>query len=136
MYEINLIKDGNNYYYKSKNEFGQIILLKLTSVMTYKHISYWVCFQIGKRKDGYKYMQTTGKDGLKSLIWAKNCIKNFIESIKNRTNFYLTDETLKYSVIIQWDDNRRRNVYYYGLKSLRFYYGMIDGIKVLIKDIK
>lgn len=139
MYDIELKTSTvwmNSFSYTSKNDSGQIIHLLLSGERKQKHIFYFVMFQIGKRKDGFQYMKTTGKDGLKSLFWAKNCIKHFIEYLKNQSYTLETDKDIKHTVVVQWNDNRRRNTYYRGLKSLKFYYGMYDGGKCLMHDIK
>lgn len=141
MYKINLEKNkeySNVYKYTTKNEAGQILCLEITEYQTNKHNFYWVMFHIGKRKKGFQYMETTGKDGLKSLFWAKNCIIDFIDYIKNRLiNYHITDSYLfKHTIVLTWDDNKRREAYYRGLKSLRFYYGVYDNRKVLMYNIK
>lgn len=136
MYEIELRYGKWKSVYKTKNEQGQILTLEFLTEDTQKHLFYFVTFYIGKRKEGYQYMKTTGKDGLKSLIWAKNCIKHFINYIKELPFYLPTDNELKHTIVIQWEDNRRRDAYYYGLKSLKFYYGMYNGMKTLMHDIK
>jgi len=136
MYEIKLEEDAeywDHYKYTSKNDKGQILTLKISSVLTSKNIKYYILFYIGtKRKKGFQFMEGTGKDGLKSLIWARNCIKDFISELPKSWRY---KKYSKHSIIVQWDDNRRRNTYYYGLKSLGFYYGVDYLRKSLIKNI-
>jgi len=138
MYEI-VLKPNNKYkdiyYYITKNEAGQILFLELECDSTNKCDWYYVKLQIGKRKEGYQFLKVTGKDGLKSLIWAKNCIKHFIEYIKNKPNYWITDKTIKSKIVIHWDDTQRQNVYLRGLKNLKFYYGVCEKRKALICDI-
>ena len=135
MYEINLLEDKDyyDYYYTSKNEKGQIITLNITSETLNRSIKYYIGFYIGKRKKGFQYMAATGKDGIKSLVWAKNCIKNFIESLQCHHRFSMYEE---HYIIVQWDDNKRRNAYERGLKPLGFYYGVDYLKKSLIYKFK
>ena len=138
MYKINLEEKGNNkYYYTTKNEAGQILYLEFSEERTQKHVFYFVMFHIGKRKKGFQYMTTIGKDGLKSLIWAKKCIKHFIKHINSKDTYYWnTDKDIKHTIVVFWDDNKRRDAYYYGLKTLRFYFGVYEGRKGLMCNIK
>ena len=129
MYEINLIKDNkyiDTYYFKTKNELNQTLYLEIFNSNWSElalNKTYNITFKINtKRKHGYQYLKQIGKDGLKSLIWAKNCIKYFIES-KLKENDLIT---------IYADDIQRFNVYTRGLKDLKFYISKIDNYKVLI----
>ena len=129
MYEINLIKNEDyidSYYFKAKNELNQTLYLEIYNSNCYEFISnktYVVTFKINtKRKHGYQYLKQVGKDGLKSLIWAKSCIKYFIDNV-------LKEDDL---ILIYADDNQRFNVYTRGLKDLKFYVSKIDNYKVLI----
>lgn len=138
MYDIKLKPSDTYrdiYHYTSKNEAGQILFLELQCEKTQKHDWYYVKLQIGKRKQGFQFLKVTGKDGLKSLIWAKNCIEHFIEYIKDRPNYWVSDKDLKSSIVIHWDDTQRQTVYLRGLKTLKFYYGVCDNRKSLICDI-
>ena len=84
MYEINLTKSTeymDTYYFKTKNELNQILYLEIFN-SNWSEFSlnktYYVMFKINtKRKHGYQYLKQIGKDGLKSLMWAKKCIKYF-----------------------------------------------------------
>ena len=101
MYEIKLTENPNyydTYHYISKNDKGQLINLILTPDVTNKHVKYYVQFYIGKRKHGYQFGIETGKDGLKSLIWAKNCIKDFIVNIQKHYRFKHYE---KHSIVVQ-----------------------------------
>ena len=136
MYEIELKEHKeyyNYYYYTAKNENGQILNLEFDGWPNNKSITYYVKFFIGKRKQGYQFLNQTGKDGLKSLIWAKNCIKHFIENVQLPSKFnYLTSQT----IAICWDDSQRRDVYTWGLKSLGFMIDVVDNKKALIYKFK
>jgi len=112
-YQINSSKnDWDDVIYKTKNEFGQLLNLTF-ECEGYSNLIYWnVVFWIGKRKNGYEWNQQTGRDGLKSLLWAKSCIIDFINNVdhKNKINH----------LCIGWDDNRRKKTYMWGLKDLGF----------------
>ena len=122
------------YTYKSKNSQNQIISFEVwrDNWNSSKPKNIWkVCFYItNKRKKGFQYLTETGKDGIKSLIWAKNCLIDFIEFCKNSR--YSTYENV---IIIQFDDIRRRNVYNYGLKSLGFKFGFYENRESLILNL-
>lgn len=129
MYEINLTKNNeyiDTYYFKTKNELNQTLYLEIFNSNWSEFAltkTYNVTFKINnKRKHGYQYLKQVGKDGLKSLIWAKNCIKYFIENILKENDL----------ITIYADDIQRFNVYTRGLKDLKFYISKIDNYKVLI----
>jgi hypothetical protein len=75
--------------------------------------------------------KSTGKDGLKGLIWARNKIKEFEEFIIDNKWFKGT-----FIISVSWDDNRRRKVYEYGLKPLGFKIEWLNSKKQLVKRIK
>lgn len=107
-----------DYIYKSRNEHGQSITLECYVFEEDKinNKIYWnVSFHIGKRKrilKDFEDMTTTGKDGIKSLLWAKNCIIDVRKNIKKDYKDY------KNIICIYWTDKRRRDVYYKNLKEL------------------
>lgn len=115
IYEINREKETdyrNAYYYKSKNEQNQIITFSFYE--TDKIGEYYVTFFItSKRKKGFQKLITTGKDGIKSLLWAKECL---IDAIKYLKEF---KSDAKY-IIVGADDERRRKVYQRSLIPLGF----------------
>ena len=92
----------DHYIYKSRNECNQITT---------------------KRKHGYQEGKTTGKDGIKSLLWAKKCLLDFIDYAKWK---FPGD-----SIEVYPDDERRRKVYEYALLPLGFKI-MKDKYKTLI----
>lgn len=113
MYEIKSNMDDGyvaSFTYKSRNSLNQIIECNI--YMTYNK-NFWVKFFITtKRKDGYQKGKCTGRDGLKSLLWAKNCIIDFI---KNESKPY---KGLK--LIVCADGERRWNTYNRSLIPLGF----------------
>lgn len=113
MYEINRCINKaykDSYYYKTRNECNQIIFLEIFKVNEgYFNVMFYIT---DKRKKGFQYKAITGKDGIKSLIWAKNCIKDFLKFAKRRFSGQRME--------IYADDERRRKAYEYGLIPLGF----------------
>jgi len=72
-------------------------------------------------------LKTTGKDGVAGLLWAKNKIKEFEILIKE------IHENV--TICIYWDDNRRRNIYEWGLRKEGYKMGRIFDKKCLCKKI-
>ena len=115
MYEFKVFTKDNDIKYQTVNANGQTIrLIFYKWYYPYKRrIDWYVCFDIvDKRKHSYRYGEETGTDGLKSLIWAKNCINDFI------TNEI--DREVDNVIIVQWDNAQRKRVYERGLKNLGF----------------
>lgn len=84
-----------------------------------------------KRKDkAFDFMKNTGKDGLATLLFARKAIVAFESFVEEKTYHYKD-----IFIVVGWEDNRRRNVYERGLKSLGFEFGMLDNKKHLIKKI-
>jgi len=79
-YEISVeVSPAGILTYKSKNSCGQIMRLIITPE-EYSNLIYWtIVLWVNKRKNGYSYMKQTGKDGIKSLLWAKSCVKHFLD---------------------------------------------------------
>ena len=113
MYDINREKDESYedcYVYKSKNEHGQVIVCEgYKTTDGYINFSFYIST---KRKDGYQEGKTTGKDGIKSLLWAKRCLLNFIEFSKEKFKRKI--------LIVHPDDKKRRIVYERSLIPLGF----------------
>ena len=127
MYDVDIKKHKHYYkayYFKTKNMFNQTLFLEIyPERISQKNTMYFVTFTINnKRRQGYQYLKSTCKDGLKSLIWAKQCIKYFINNILNSGE----------SVVIYADNSQRFKVYEYGLKKLKFEIQNILGNKALI----
>lgn len=117
MYDIKWIKDNNYldcYYCRSKNEKGQTILCEFYPYRyNTRNIEFNFEFSIKqKRKINFPEGEITGKDGIKSLIWAYNSLKKAIEIIKSR---------YPGSILTIWgDDERKRNIYNHYLIPLGF----------------
>lgn len=86
-----------------------------------------------KRKDKPNiFLKRTGKDGLKTLLFAKKAIKEFEPYIIEQYGRCHQ----KMFINIQWTDNKRRDIYYRGLKDIGYKFTMFNGSKVLSKRIK
>lgn len=97
------------YQYKAKNSCNQLLTLTIARDGN----DFWVCFFItSKRKKGYQKLQQTGKDGLSSLLWAKNCVINWISNYRERYKGC--------RLCISHDDKRRAEVYKRSLSSIGF----------------
>ena len=115
----------NNFSYKSKNSANQIMELKILNIYPNEK-RFWVSFCVmTKRKHGFLENVSTGKSGISSLLWAKNCLKDFISWAKI-SGFYTGWE-----ISIFPSNKQRKIVYDYGLKDLGFK-SCYDNPKVLI----
>lgn len=112
--------------YVSKNSSGQKIHLSFAKYVNGLDVVWYPFLWFGKRKLGYQYLKQTGKDGLKSLFWAKQQMKTFIDELNPRYN---------HTIVVQWDDNRRRDVYIRGLKELGFYMSIMNKKKSLLLKV-
>jgi len=113
------IKNKNDYKYRVKNSKGQIVELEIWVYYSDReqlteYLS--VTLSVNKKRKGYEYGKETGKAGIESLLIAKKILKYHIDKVLKRQRFY----KWTYYIIIWWDDSRRRDVYYRGLKDLGF----------------
>lgn len=84
-----------------------------------------------KRKQSeYNYGKTTGKDGLKGLLWARGRIVEFEEFIKEK------HKGIPVIIYCSWDDNRRRKAYERGLRNKGYKFNHLFGYKVLSKTVQ
>lgn len=77
-------------------------------------------------------LKQTGKDGLSSLLFAKQAIVEFEEYILNDWGSYHKEIYLK----VLWEDSKRKRVYERGLKDLGFFFSIHNGDRCLLKKIK
>lgn len=77
-------------------------------------------------------LHATGKDGLKTLFFARKAILDFEKFIVEKYG----NCHEKMFINIQWDDNRRRDLYYKGLSNHGYSFGCFNGLKALSKQIK
>jgi hypothetical protein len=122
----------NNYYDTCVLDSGQTIRIEFNESWSKRRYYYSVYLVISdKRKSANKtYMKSTGRDGLKGLLWARRKITEFEDFIKN------VCQGIPVVIYTTWDDNRRRNIYEYGLQKLGYKMNMIFGQMALSKTIK
>ena len=118
MYDIVISKNREYYkayYFKSKNECNQTLHLEVFGCdcnVFNQSDTYNVKFYITtKRKKGYQLLKQTGRDGIKSLSWAKKCIL-----------FFMQQGILKKNdrIVVFADDKKRMNAYERGLIPIGF----------------
>lgn len=117
-YEIKKTRLNNNsYIYKTKNEFNQIIELEIYKFGKHNITINWgLILYFGKRKDkikSFEHCNSTGKDGIKSLVWTKKCLEDFII-------FLSQDKSRKHTIFVYALNSKRMRVYIKGLQSLNF----------------
>ena len=129
MYEIIPRKSTeyvSTYMFHAKNGAGQsmeFMIFDINENRFARDKHYAVGFYVSdKRKQGFQWNEITGRDGLKSLLWAKKCLLWFMEDILNPND----------KVLIFSDGSRRLNAYEWGLKKLGFFNGKYKGNKCLI----
>lgn len=113
MYDINRVineKYVSSYIYRTKNSSHQILYLE--AFLTTRGFVNILFYITTKRKSGFQYLKQTGKDGLSSLVWAKNAIQDFL----NNPPRELRGKELR----IYGDDRRRFSVYQRSLTPLGF----------------
>lgn len=119
MYEIDRKYVGEwrfNYIYKSKNSKGQIIICETwLTEENYINFSFYITT---KRKKGFQNNISTGRDGIRSLIWAKNCLIDFL-NIFNERRWGIDVNKL----VVSATDKQRFNVYKRALIPLGFKVG-------------
>lgn len=93
------------------------------------HYNIYLVISHKRKQSDDVYMKSTGKDGLKGLIWARDKIIEFEGFIKE---IHLGIPIIIY---FSWDDNRRRNVYKRGLRGMGYNFNHLFGAKVLSKTI-
>jgi hypothetical protein len=113
------IKNKDDYKYRVKNSKGQIVELEIWVYYSDReqlteYLS--VTLSVNKKRKGYEYGKETGKAGIESLLIAKKILQYHIDKVLKRQRVY----KWTYYIIIWWDDSRRRDIYYRGLKDLGF----------------
>lgn len=114
MYEINMQKENQfSYMYKAKNSKNQLLTLNVyQSVDDNWNVMFFIT---SKRKHGYQKLKQTGKDGVQSLIWAKNCVLDWIKNVQERRF-----QSGPIKLFVYADDKRRMKVYKRALIPLGF----------------
>lgn len=122
---------ADNYYDTCVMPSGQTIKIEFQEEWSKRKYYYNVHLVIvDKRKSKHDtYLKSTGKDGLSSLIWAKQKVKEFEGYIGNQ------HIGIPKTIYCRWDNGKRRNVYAYGLKESGYKFNMVFGCKALSKMI-
>lgn len=105
-YQINKQQDNNFvdfWFYQSKNSQGQIIRCEVYRMADDTTSFNFEFFIKDKRKSPYPKNQITGKDGIKSLVWAYKCLKDCIDFLKNM---------YPNTTLIVFGDNKRKQCIY------------------------
>lgn len=121
----------NDYYSTEILDSGQTIKIEFQESWSKSKYYYGIYLVImDKRKsEESTYLKTTGKDGLAGLIWAKKKIIEFESFIKEK------HKGVPVVIYCGWDNNRRRDVYFRGLKNIGYKFDMVFGKKALCKKI-
>lgn len=127
-------RDDNNqmnYYRTMILPSGQFIKIEFNESWTSKGYYYnvWLVISDKKKSANNTYLKAMGRDGLKGLLWAKQCVTDFEEFIKEEKDGYTV------TIYTYWDDNRRRDVYHRGLKKLGYRFNNVLGYKALSKIV-
>jgi len=118
-------------YYKKVKVGNQDIVVNASYDPDEDHRFYVDACVYSKRKKIDDYIcnkKTTGKSGLLPLLVIRKEIlelEKFISEKRNRD----------FEILIYWTDNRRRDVYIYGLKDYGYNIGMRNNKKCLFKKI-
>lgn len=127
-------KDGDNTICSCKVN-GQTIRMIIYKD-SYEEADYYsVCLFINKRSKGYQHGFQTGKIGLIGLLIAKQMLLDFIDELKNLPIDEKGNRKNHNVMLIFWDDNRRRDVYYRSLKKYGFKFSEFEKHKCLRLNI-
>jgi len=131
MYNFTSYKNNvNDVIYKGLNGTNQTMKMEFEKwyyPYDNKDIYYTKFYIVNKRKHQYRFKEQTGTDGIKSLLWAKQCLINFINDGINKTRDNI--------IVIGWDDKRRRDVYVRALIPIGFTLSRMDNREVLLLKI-
>lgn len=129
----------------SQDEYTFVVRKRMPSGMTAQvtfYGDYWdnqrtaefsVWFVVFKKRKTIPslVLESTGRDGLKTLLFAKKAILDFEKFIHDRYGSCHQ----KIFINIGWDDNRRRDIYFRGLKNEGYRFKQFNGNKFLSKQI-
>ena len=123
-----------NYFAKETLPSGQTIYIEFQQDMSGKNICYNIYLEIFNKKkeigNNPQHLKSTGRDGVKGLLWAKQKVIEFEEYILDNNRY--NDKIIIYC---HWDDKRRRDVYERGLNKIGYKFNRLFDIKVLMKRI-
>lgn len=129
-------KCSYGYFKKHKLSNNQTISIFFIKEELKRGTDYFVVLAIANKKRDIKQWilgqrdvlsdKETGKCGVEGLLWAKKQIIDFEGFIKYQKNV---------TICVSWLDNRRRNVYEYGLKKIGYNINYRYNCKYLTKRI-
>ena len=129
------------YTYRVKMDNGQTLSMDICKYLPENYetskIAIWsIILSVStKRKRGYEFLKQTGKNGLTSLLIAKEILKYHISEVIGREKHY------DHVIAVQWDDRARMRAYERGLRDLGFAiiekasFGKMNYGKFLVKRI-
>lgn len=109
------------FFIKEELKRGTDYFVVLAIANKKRDIKQWILGQRDVLSD-----KETGKCGIEGLLWAKRQIIAFEDFIKYQKNV---------TICVSWLDNRRRNVYEYGLKKIGYNINYRYNCKYLTKKI-
>ena len=129
-----------------ENEYTFITEKKMPSGMTTRIIFYgdywdnqrtaefsiWLVVFKKRKQIPELTLHATGKDGLKTLFFARKAILDFEKFVVEKYGNCHD----KMFINIGWEDNQRRDLYYKGMNSHGYDFTIFNGKKVLSKQIK
>ena len=120
-------KVNDDIKYRSKNEYNQTIEMIFYKTEYMNDVWWSICLQVSTKRNEFKYLEQPGKGGLYNLAWAKYVLIEFIntELDKKKNN----------TIIVQWDNSKRKRVYERYLKDLGFKYTIYDKLPSLVLKI-
>jgi hypothetical protein len=99
----------------------------------FKTVRFYISIGSGKKRKETQMgaIEKTNKSdgGLKTLVWCKEMIKKFIEEYESLSVWHKDLESMY--LIVQWENNRLREIYKNKLKDLGFYTTVDMGQKCL-----
>lgn len=121
----------NEYEISKKIDNQKVVVSFKRDDNDHADITYYsIVLKIINKKKQKTYLKSTGKCGLKGLLFAKEAII-FFEKYVIEKQYY----TKHCFILCFWDDNRRRDIYYRSLKKIGYDYKMMFGKKIIVKKI-
>jgi 5'(3')-deoxyribonucleotidase len=124
----------SGYQCREKQENGDIFEIGFMENVSSKKVTYGVYFEITRNKNKENYLVSTGRNGLKGLLWAKKALIEFEEFIQH-SNIAYGHRNKQKQILIMWDDNRRQKAYKRGMKGMGYREAFWNKKKCLLKKI-
>lgn len=85
-----------------------------------------------RKQQSQNYLKSTGKDGLETYVWAKNCLVELELEVVRLAKWEGCDRAV---VEVLWEDSRRRRVYTKVLSKMGYTIGLQNSKKCLRKEL-